>query len=228
MTTQNFQQPMISVDVVPIFITPEGNLKTILGRRLYEPYLGDFALPGVLLNPDETLKEAATRSLRTKIYAPSDAIIALQDVGAFDSTNRDPRWTSVSVTYLAALQPTPQYLTDLEQNDLILDIPVQEALNLTLPFDHHEIIKKAVETLTEKFWNSKEFTKALLGDVFSTKTVKNVMVELEQFHNAPLYQQDLQNLTRKLKTSGYVTQSQNGITSTSQGRPSSLWEWTAN
>lgn len=225
MTTQTFNQPMISVDVVPLYVTPEGSLKTILGRRLYEPYLGEFALPGVLLNPDETLHEAAERSLRTKVDTPSSSIVAIQDVGAFDSTNRDPRWTSVSITYIAALQPTEEYLKELETNERLQTLTVHEALNLNLPFDHAEIITKAVETLTEKFWNSKEFTKALLGETFSTKTVRNVMLELEEFHKAPLYQQDLQNLTRKLKTSGYVSQSSTNSLGTSQGRPSSLWEW---
>ncbi|MDG2227527.1 MAG: NUDIX domain-containing protein, partial [Flavobacteriales bacterium] len=51
-----------SLDCV-IFAYIEGKINVMLVKRAMEPYMGEWAIPGDLLYPDEDLPEAASRIL---------------------------------------------------------------------------------------------------------------------------------------------------------------------
>lgn len=238
MNTPEYPQPLISVDIVPLTLVG-GTLSLILGRRIYEPYLNEFALPGVLLGVDETLKEGAKRALRVKTKVSGHTVTGLFDVGAFDSSNRDPRGATVSIAYIATVIPD-QNLKNLLENPeesgvTLVSIADVVTGNKILPFDHNDIVKKALETVTEKFLTSKEFTQSLLGDTFTTKTVRSTIdVLAENTDNGVEFNRHFHNLTRNLKATGWVAQNQavayGDTTETSRtydkGRPSSSWSWT--
>ena len=54
------QHPRVAADVA-VFAFLDGAMNVLLVRRRYEPYESYWALPGGLLEPDETLEEAAER-----------------------------------------------------------------------------------------------------------------------------------------------------------------------
>lgn len=238
MNAPKYPQPLISVDIVPLTIIDE-TLFLILGRRIYEPYFNEFALPGVLLGIDETLKEGAQRALRVKTKIPSHSITGLFDVGAFDSSDRDPRGATVSIAYIATIIPDEALKELLKHPDesgvslvSVADVVVGHKV---LPFDHNDIVKKALGTATEKFLTSKDFTQSLLGDMFTTKTVRSTIDSLaESTNNATEFNRHFHNLTRNLKATGWVYQDRkvtdDNTTEASKtynkGRPSLTWNWT--
>lgn len=76
--------PNISIDVVPFTIV-DNVVGVMLGKRLFEPFLNEFALPGVLLLQDERIDEAAYRALNVKLSTPMSRVKFLSDAGVFDN-----------------------------------------------------------------------------------------------------------------------------------------------
>lgn len=230
----DYELPNISVDVVPVFADPDTNrLKVFVGRRIFEPFLGYFALPGVLLSPHERIDEAAMRALEQKTGIPGTAITGLYDLGTFDNPDRDPRGATVSIARLAVVDPK-----FIPTDDNTISVDVTEVINdiFTLPFDHSTIVKAAVTTFTEKFLTSKKFTFDVLGAEFATKTIRGVMQQvsaLDVSSDHVVY--DPSNLTRQLKatgwvtpvgdTSSYATSNTVDTVGTLRGRPSRTWTW---
>ena len=56
------QNPRVAADVA-VFAFLDGAMQVLLVRRRYEPYQSYWALPGGLMEPDETLEQAAVREL---------------------------------------------------------------------------------------------------------------------------------------------------------------------
>lgn len=70
----------------------------LLIRRKYPPFQGELALPGGLVEKNETAPEAACRELREEtgiVLAPD----SLRLVGVFSAVKRDPRGRVVSIAY---------------------------------------------------------------------------------------------------------------------------------
>ncbi|MFJ9412463.1 NUDIX domain-containing protein [Streptomyces sp. NPDC101393] len=81
----------------------------LLIERGWDPFKGQWALPGGHVDTRETSLDASVRELEeeTGITVPASG---LRQVGAFDAPDRDPRGRYVSVAYTATLpalvQPT--------------------------------------------------------------------------------------------------------------------------
>lgn len=221
--TTDYPQPLISVDAVPVLIDKDQKLKIVLGKRQYEPYINDLALPGVLLGVTEKLEEGVYRALQTKTFITPENIKGLHNIGAFDSTDRDPRGATVSIAYLALLN------SDTPINGETTSIIPAETLykkETILPFDHNDIIIKALNSLEELLFSSKTVTHNLLGDTFNSKKVKTIIQQLSTLtgnHHNDLF---LANLTRNLRSTGWLTQAtQPEQTTPNRGRPSNTWTW---
>lgn len=222
-----YELPNISVDVVPVILDPAtGTLEVVLGRRIFEPNLGEFALPGVLLTPHERLNEAAYRALEKKLGVLEANVAELIDLGTFDNPDRDPRGATVAIAKLAVITAVPEA-------DNVTRVRIEDIANdsYALPFDHNSIVLAASNLLAEKMLFNKAITKAILGNTFTTKTLRNVLVQLQETEHGENIIFDASNLTRQLKGTKWVEMVEDKETvtsltaSTSRGRPSRVWTW---
>jgi len=205
----NNPQPLVSIDVVPIRYNRETrSIEIALGTRLYEPFEGVPALPGVLLLQGESIAQAAVRALERKTGLPEYAEFTTRQVGAFDGTNRDPRGATISIALIA--------VGDLK---LQRGVWVNVADAHDLPFDHDAIIRGAVSRLAEMWWRDNELTQQLLGATFTTADVL-VLSALLSSHPA-----DPANIRRWLTNSALTVQQSGFAAPTGRGRPSAVWGW---
>lgn len=244
MDTTQWEQPAISIDTVPLQLDKkEGHLKTFIARRKYEPFKGDYALPGVLLSPHERVSEAAFRALTTKASFEISDIKALKVIGVADNPDRDPRGATLSVVNIAIVDNNYA-----PEDDIVKSLRLNGYQHTALPFDHSNLIRKTVEELHSMFLLDLTVSKALLGDTFRTTDVYNVYREMSAILENDDIIPDLSNLSRNLRNMQHiekvnkttetsfdslvnyssvtaVTDSGDYITSSGRGRPASLWSW---
>lgn len=139
---------MASVDIVALRLDLQAQrLQVLLHRREREPHLGQWALPGVIVNgrtPDNSLDAAAARALQEKAQVRPRH---LEQVGTEGNAFRDPRGWSLSTYYLALLDPAQ--VLDGEQQ-AFFDLDDLSARKVVLPFDHALLIQRAYERLAAK------------------------------------------------------------------------------
>ena len=226
-TDQSYEQPLVSVDVVPLWAAADGALHVTLGRRLNEPYRGDLALPGVLMGRERSV-EAAARALRTKVGVEPGAVV-LRDIGVFDSRERDPRGPTMAVAKAGFGQQR-----DLAGGGLSGAAPEgaerAEAVPVAdlppLPFDHEAIIDEACRALARSLWTDREVCAALLGPAFTTRTATAVQRQLEVMAGQEA-RADASNMKRRLQVLGWVTPTERTeLPEGATGRPSTVWNWT--
>ena len=136
-----YPQPLVMVDTA-LFTIRDERLCLVLTRRKEPPFEGLPALPGgfVHAQEDADTEAAARRVIRGKIGFDAPY---LEQLYTFSGPARDPRGWSVSVAYYALI-PWPL----LERNPSAEAFPM-DALP-PLPFDHGQIVAKAVERLRGK------------------------------------------------------------------------------
>lgn len=199
----------VTVDVV-VFTVQDGKLKVLLGKRIIEPFLGQWSLPGGFLWEGETSVEAAKRILKTKTHV-SD--IYLEQLYTFDEPKRDPRGPIITISYFAlipvgmvGLEKTEEYETELFD---INDLP-------KLAFDHKRIVSYAVKRLRAKL----EYTNA----AYSLLPSKFTLTELQKIYEIILGSpQDKRNFRRKYINLGLLEKTE----SISEGkhRPAALYRF---
>ncbi|ROQ05132.1 MULTISPECIES: NUDIX hydrolase [unclassified Curtobacterium] len=204
-------QPLIAIDVVPVsFVTTDG-LRVATARRAYAPYVGQEALPGVLLDGTEILADGARRALRSKVGVGSTAVHHLAQVGAFDGPDRDPRSSAISIAFLAVIDPAAH--ADATWHDV-------GTLPLGLPFDHDRIVASALERARVLLWSDLPFTRALLGDPFTTADAARLRIALTGTTPDP------GNLNRTLRTNTALARVDLPASAGPRGgRPPAAWTW---
>ncbi|HKU89551.1 MAG TPA: NUDIX domain-containing protein [Steroidobacteraceae bacterium] len=138
-------QPIVTVDVV-ILTLKEGALHVALARREQAPHAGTWTLPGgwVHTDEDEDALAAAQRILEAKAGLESPYLEQLQ---TFASRHRDNRGWSVSIAHYALVpfDAAGSGAVEWRAVDTIR----------TLPFDHAEILRTAVDRVRSKTaWSS--------------------------------------------------------------------------
>lgn len=125
-----------------LFTIHDERLCLILARRREAPFAGALALPGgfVHIDEDADTESAARRVIRAKIGFDAPY---LEQLFTFSGPARDPRGWSISVAYYALIP-----LALLDRSQAAEAWPV-DALP-PLPFDHRQIVAKAVERLRGK------------------------------------------------------------------------------
>lgn len=132
-----------TVDVV-LLTLKGGALHVALVRRDREPFANTLALPGgyIQADADQDAQDAAVRVLKQKtgIEPPY-----LEQLATFTGPTRDPRGWSVSVVYYALV--SEEHLASQMNADVSL-VPV--AGLRSLPFDHLQVVHKAVSRVSDK------------------------------------------------------------------------------
>lgn len=136
--------PAVAVDTL-IFAIRKEKLNVLLIKISQGSYQNQWALPGGLVALNETLTEAAERTLRDKGGIQG---VYLEQLYSFSDVNRDRRGRSVSVAYFALvnsdrLEPkTSEVYSDIQWH-AVNQLP-------SLAFDHREMIHMGVQRLRDK------------------------------------------------------------------------------
>lgn len=142
----------MTADVVLIASTYQ-TLRVLLIQRSddSDAYPGCWALPGGYMDPGERIEETALRELREETGITTVGTPGFwRRIGIYDNPDRDPRGRVVSVAFAECLQdvPTPKAGDDAAGAQwLPLGWALQE---LSLAFDHRQIIIDAVAALWKK------------------------------------------------------------------------------
>jgi 8-oxo-dGTP diphosphatase len=219
-------QPLIAIDVVPMSFTAGDGLLVATARRPYDPYAGQEALPGVLLDGTELLTDGARRALRTKTGIDDASIRHLAQIGAFDGPERDPRSTAISIAFVAVVAGSDRGAESSAEpgggpgvaSSAVWRDPAQAEPGL--PFDHDRIIQAALDHVRTRLWRDLPLTRALLGTRFTTADASRLQTAVTGV--AP----DPGNLNRALRTNPALVRAAATTTSGQRGgRPPVSWTW---
>jgi len=201
---------------VALFALRDDELVVLLVERGREPQIGQWALPGAVVEPTETMESATRRAVtgRTGIVEP---FTRLEQVRAFDDPSRDPRGRVVSAGFLAvcprAVPPPGGALASGRW------WPVGSTgtdAGPVLAFDHADILRTILEVLRSRL-ESTDLATAFVGGPFT-------LGDLRRAYEA-VWDADLEpaNFRRKvLATPGFVEPA--GATrSVGTGRPAELY-----
>lgn len=141
----DYPRPGVTVDCVVFGLDAAAQLKVLLIQRKYDPFGGQWALPGGFVQMDEPLETAALRELGEETGVCD---LFLEQLYTFGHPERDPRDRIISVAYYALVNLcnyTLQAQTDASEAEwfAIAKLP-------TLAFDHATIIDIALKRLRGK------------------------------------------------------------------------------
>ncbi len=144
----------------------EGQLQALLWQRAREPYGGAWALPGGVLEPDETLEESMRRHLAHKVDVRE--VSHLEQLETRSDPVRNPEHRELATAFLGLVRSDadPELPADTRWH------PVDELPPLA--FDHEPILLAARERLRGKLsytnlgfaLSPAEFTVAELRDLY--------------------------------------------------------------
>ncbi len=138
-----YPRPALTVDVV--IATREPRPRVLLIRRNREPFSGSWALPGGFVDENERLEDAARRELVEETGVAATDLEQLYTAGA---PGRDPRGWTVSVVYLARVEPGSVKPVAADDAAEVGWFPLDELP--ALAFDHAMILDRARLRLEEE------------------------------------------------------------------------------
>ncbi|HEX5250410.1 MAG TPA: NUDIX domain-containing protein [Gaiellales bacterium] len=168
------QHPRVAADVA-VFAFLDGAMNVLLVRRRYEPYESYWALPGGLLEPDETLEEAAERELREETGVTDTY---MEQLATFSQVDRDPRGRVISCCYLALVDGGRVRLRPGSDAREAAWRPLEALLRETdegtvLAFDHDRILAYARQRLAYKL-EYQNVAWSLLPETFTLSELRRV------------------------------------------------------
>ncbi len=202
----------LSVDAVVFGYDSKHGLSVLLIKRKYDPFQGQWAIPGGLVLENESLENAVERELQeeTGIH-----VNYLEQLYTFGKPGRDPRNRVVTVAYYG--------LVNQGNFELYADTDAEEAqwFNVAelpkLAFDHDAILDVAIERLKGKI-SYEPIGFELLGEKFPFselhklyETVYGMSIDRRNFKKKFLQLNILEELDEKV--------------SQGKGRPGSLFRF---
>lgn len=159
----------VSIDCV-LFGFDNGELKILLIERNEEPFKDWWALPGNLVNEDESVDQSASRILH-ELTGLSD--IYVEQYYTFGEVNRHPQGRVITIAYYAllrlggdkALKPLTTYAKRAQWINL-KELP-------KLAFDHQHIFDKGLEKIKRRIKHL-PIAFELLPEKFTLTQVQNV------------------------------------------------------
>ena len=133
----------LSVDCI-IFGFDEGKLKILIGKRKMDPGRGEWSLYGGFVNADESVDDAASRTL---FELTGLKRIYMRQIGAFGNVDRDPGERVVSIAYYALINVN-DYDEKLRTSHGAEWMDINEIPQLYS--DHNEMVRKARKLMRQK------------------------------------------------------------------------------
>ncbi len=181
--------------------TKPGNYKTLADRRLNvllvrrsrasEAYPGYWALPGGFSDENETLLEAAYRELKEETNV--DREVRIEQIKTVYYPGRDPRGWMPSVVFAALVKE--EYLLNLAADtdaDEVALFDIEEALGMTLAFDHNDLLKDALAFVRAQMMTT-TIAKEFLPAEFTIRELYQVIRTV-----VPDFEEDIANFKRNL------------------------------
>lgn len=213
---ENFKFPILTVDGV-IFQLIDGKLTVLLIQRAFEPFLNEWALPGVYISAKETSRQALDRALIQKTGISLEQITLVEQPYAFDAPKRDPRGYAVTVMYIGLCrQVTPGMHKGMNNAQNPQFLPVAGLPKLA--YDHTRIIAFAHDRL-KSLAMSTNAVAALLPKHF---TLTQLQAAYEAVFCKPL---DKRNFRRKILSLDFLKETDKMLTEGSH-RPAKLYTLT--
>lgn len=125
---------------------PKKYFSILLVKRNKEPFINKWCLPGGYVGIEETSKEASNRILKKETGLID---VYMQQVGVYDSINRDPRGRTISSSYMALIDRTI-LKQDISNEAAWFDIEVVEKDNVVKVklVNDNEVIEYSVKKVT--------------------------------------------------------------------------------
>ncbi|ENU22757.1 hypothetical protein F993_02658 [Acinetobacter proteolyticus] len=144
----DYDTPLFTVDMA-IFSVAKGQLQVLMIQRSNFPEKGKWALPGgfVNLKTDPDLMATAHRKLleKTGIHSPY-----LEQVETIGNQHRDPRGWSITALYFALIDFDKFEIQASHTTEHSQWLPIDQALQLDLAFDHQQLLQLAYDRLGNK------------------------------------------------------------------------------
>jgi len=209
--TQNIE---IAVDAIVFGYNKEDGVRLLLIKRKYDPFKGEWAIPGGFVLDNESLENAVERELQEETGVK---INYLEQLYTFGKPDRDPRRRIISVAYFGLVKSS-----QFEKLNAATDAEEAQWFNIKelpkLAFDHQEILKIAIERLRAKI------TYQPIG--FELLEQKFPFSDLEHLYAALLDRAiDRRNFKKKVMSLGILEELDEKAKSTGAGRPGNLFQF---
>ena len=184
------QKILVSVDCI-IFGFEHNKLKVLLGHRPIDPGKGLWSLYGGFVRNEESVDEAADRTLFELTGLRN---VYMRQVGAFGSVDRDPGARVVSVAYYALIN-----VKDYDQK-LLAEHDVEWVNIEELPemfSDHNQMIRKARKLMQQKI-RTEPISFQLLPGLFT-------LTQLQRLYEAVNGEEvDKRNFRKRIKEMDFI------------------------
>lgn len=207
------QNIKVAVDAVVFGFKVKEGLSILLIRRKIAPFEGSWALPGGLVQNNETLESAVERELSEETGV---AINYLEQLYSFSEINRDPRNRVISVAYYGLIKP------DAFRLKASTDASDAQWFNIDklppLAFDHQNIVEVAINRLRGKI------TYEPVG--FELLDKKFPFSDLEKLYTEVLGRPiDRRNFKKKILKYGFIEETKERQQLEGAGRPGFLYQF---
>ena len=192
MTTyySEFQKVLLSVDVI-IFGFEQNKLKILIGRRQMDPGRGEWSLYGGFVRADESLDDAADRTLRELTGLRN---VYMRQVGAFGNLDRDPGERVVSVAYYALIN-VKDYDEKLRKKHGVEWVNIEEIPQM---YSDHNIMVARARKLMQQKMKTVPVGFELLPDLFT-------LTQLQRLYEAVYgHEIDKRNFRKRLKERDFI------------------------
>lgn len=209
--TQNIR---LAVDAIVFGYNKEVGVSLLLIKRKYEPFKGQWAIPGGFVLDDESLEAAVERELKEETGV---TINYLEQLYSFGEPNRDPRKRVVTIAYFGLVKSSQfeklRATTDAEEAKWFNIKSLPE-----LAFDHEKIVNVAIERLRGKI------SYEPIG--FELLDKKFPFSDLEHLYSTLLGRPiDRRNFKKKVMSLGILDELNEKAKSSGAGRPGNLFSF---
>ena len=180
----------LSVDCI-IFGFDEGKLKVLIGKRQMDPGRCEWSLYGGFVASDESVDDAATRTLYELTGLRN---LFMRQVGAFGKVDRDPGERVVSIAYYALIN-VKDYDDELRLQHGVKWVDINEIPQLYS--DHNEMVRKARKLMQQKLAQEPVGFR-LLPSLFTLTQLQNLY---EAVNGAEL---DKRNFRKRIKEMDFI------------------------
>ncbi len=184
----------VSVDCI-IFGFEENKLKVLIGRRQMDPGRGEWSLYGGFVRIDESVDDAANRTLYELTGMRN---VYMRQVGAFGSVDRDPGQRVVSVAYCALIN-VADYNSAQQVEHNVEWVNIDELPKMFS--DHKEMVRKARKLMQQKI-RTEPISFQLLPNLFT-------LTQLQKLYEAVNGEEvDKRNFRKKVKDMDFIEKTQ--------------------